>query len=99
MGYMMGKKILEINPSNPIIKRLKMKLDSDSSESNLKDLVHLLYDVTLQSSGFILEDPSMFSNRILKLIQLGMGVEEEEEDHKKVEVIVDHADHTMEEVD
>jgi molecular chaperone HtpG len=102
MGYMMGKKTLEINPSNPIIMMLKKKLDSGIESKTLKDLVHLLYDVTLQSSGFTLEDPSMFSNRILKLIQLGMGVEEEEEEEPmkdKVEVIVDTEQTTMEEVD
>jgi len=101
MGYMMGKKTLEINPSNPIIVMLKKKLDSGTESKTLKDLVHLLYDVTLQSSGFTLEDPSLFSKRILKLIQIGMGVEEEEEPRSKdmVEVIVDTEQTSMEEVD
>lgn len=80
MSYMMSKKILEINPYNNIIKRIKMKLDEDNSESSstLNDLVHLLYDVTLQSSGFVLDDPSTFSKRILKLINIGLGTEDEE---------------------
>ena len=81
MGFMMSKKTLEINPNNNIIKRIKDKLDSDQNESKtLNDLIHLLYDVTLQSSGFTLDDPSTFSNRILKLINIGLGVEEETED-------------------
>jgi molecular chaperone HtpG len=79
-GYMIGKKTLEINPYNNIIKRIKEKLSTDSTESRtLNDLVHLLYDVTLQSSGFALDDPSTFSNRILKLINIGLGVEDDEE--------------------
>jgi molecular chaperone HtpG len=79
-GHMIGKKTLEINPYNNIIKRIKDKLSTDSTESRtLKDLVHLLYDVTLQSSGFALDDPSTFSNRILKLINIGLGVEDDEE--------------------
>jgi len=86
MGHMMNKKILEINPNNSIIKRIKEKVDSDNSEKRtLNDLIHLLYDVTLQSSGFTLDDPSTFSNRILKLISYGLGKEEEEEEDEKEE--------------
>ena len=104
MGYMMGKKTLEINPYNNIIKRIKSKIDSEeNSSSTLRDLVHLLYDITLQSSGFTLEDPSTFSNRILKLINIGLGVDEEEvvEDNSNNESIIEEniADSTMEEVD
>ena len=86
MGHMMNKKILEINPNNSIIKRIKEKVDSDNSEKRtLNDLIHLLYDVTLQSSGFTLDDPSTFSNRILKLISYGLGKEEEEAEEEKEE--------------
>jgi len=79
MAMMMAKKTMEINPYNSIIKRIKEKLDGENSESKtLNDLIHLLYDVTLQSSGFTLDDPSTFSNRILKLINIGLGVEDNE---------------------
>jgi molecular chaperone HtpG len=81
MGMMMAKKTMEINPYNSIIKRIKEKLDGDNSESKtLNDLIHLLHDVTLQSSGFTLDDPSTFSNRILKLINIGLGVEDDLDD-------------------
>jgi molecular chaperone HtpG len=103
-SFMMGKKTLEINPYNNIIKRIKEKLDSgDSSESRtLNDLVHLLYDVTLQSSGFSLEDPSRFSNRILKLINLGLGIDENDSNVQESEsssVQEENVESTMEEVD
>lgn len=68
MNYMMGRKVLEINPNNKIIQKIKFRLDSEQIDSRLTDLVNLLYDVTLQSSGFTLENPSLFSNRVLKLI-------------------------------
>ena len=68
MNYMMGRKVLEINPNNKIIQKIKFRLDSEQIDSRLTDLVSLLYDVTLQSSGFTLENPSLFSNRVLKLI-------------------------------
>jgi len=81
MNSMMIKKTMEINPFNSIIKRIKDKLEAESSESSktLTDLVHLLYDVTLQSSGFTLDDPSSFSNRILRLINMGLGVDDSDD--------------------
>ena len=86
MGYMMNKKIMEINPYNNIIKRIKERLDSEdkSDYRTLNDLIHLLYDVTLQSSGFTLEDPSSFSNRILKLINMGLGMDDDDEQEEVV---------------
>jgi molecular chaperone HtpG len=107
-GYMMNKKILEINPYNKMIMRIKDKLESDESGADskmLKDLVHLIYDVTVQSSGFTLDDPSTFSKRILKVINIGLGIDDEEEDQKedsnyeKVETENNTSTESMEEVD
>jgi len=67
MQYMMGKKILEISPQHEIIKKMKSRLDSDSS-ADMKDLVKLLYDLSLQSSGFTIENSSDFIKRVLNLI-------------------------------
>jgi len=67
----------------------------------VKNLGHLLYDVTLQNSGFTLEDPSTFSQRILKLIDIGLGVETEVESVPEIiesETTIMEAT-TMEEVD
>ena len=108
-GYMMmNKKILEINPYNKMIMRIKDKLESDESGADskmLKDLVHLIYDVTLQSSGFNLEDPSTFSKRIFKVINIGLGVndddnEDAENDYTNDIVVNESSNDTqMEEVD
>ena len=106
MGHMMNKKTLEINPYNNIIKKMKERLEQQNTGNTIKDLVHLLYDITLQSSGFTLDDPSTFSNRILKLINLGMGIDDEEE--STIDVKVENSEElnsnvevntTMEEVD
>lgn len=72
MNYMMGRKILEINPNNKIIQKIKYRLDNDNMDTQLSDLVTLLYDITLQASGFTVEDPSKFSNKVLKLIDNGL---------------------------
>ena len=105
MGMMMNKKSLEINPNNNIIKRIKERLDGDNSDfKTLNDLIHLLYDVTLQSSGFTLDDPSTFSNRILKLINIGLGADEEDEEPEQVTESINTSintsiESTMEQVD
>ena len=104
MAYMMNKKTLEINPYNKIIVRIKDKLEGENNESRtLNDLVHLLYDITLQSSGFTLDDPSTFSNRILKLINIGLGVEDDEDVTNQEEVVNEESkvseESIMEEVD
>jgi len=72
MNYMMGRKVLEINPNNSIIQKIKFRLDSEQIDSSLNDLVTLLYEITLQSSGFTLENPSSFSTKVLKLIDTGL---------------------------
>jgi molecular chaperone HtpG len=105
MGMMMAKKTMEINPFNNIIKRIKEKLDSDNTESKmLNDLIHLMYDVTLQSSGFTLDDPTTFSNRIFRLINIGLGSEEdsneieENQENSNVQEEINY-ESTMEQVD
>jgi len=73
--YMMAKKTMELNPQHPIVKSLKDKLSDDSGDKSAKDLVMLLYETSLLTSGFSLEDPSSFSGRIHKLIRLGLSIE------------------------
>jgi len=72
MNYMMGRKILEINPNSKIIQKIKNKLDTEQIDSKLTDMVSLLYDVTLQTSGFTVENTSSFSSKVLKLIDFGL---------------------------
>jgi molecular chaperone HtpG len=77
-SYMAGKKILEINPNHPIISTLKTKIDTDKEDKTVKDLVHLLFETALLASGFSLEDPSGFSNRIHRMVKLGLSIEDVE---------------------
>ncbi|KAF2988301.1 hypothetical protein EK904_001956 [Melospiza melodia maxima] len=78
MGYMMAKKHLEINPDHPIVETLRQKADADKNDKAVKDLVVLLFETALLSSGFSLEDPQTHSNRIYRMIKLGLGIDEDE---------------------
>ena len=73
MGYMAAKKHLEINPDHSIMKTLKEKTDADKNDKSVKDLVMLLFETSLLSSGFTLEDPHHHASRIHRMIKLGLG--------------------------
>jgi len=61
MGYMAAKKQLEINPDHPIIENLRLKASADRNDKSVKDLVNLLFETSLLSSGFTPEDPAVSS--------------------------------------
>ena len=78
-SFMVSKKTLEINPNHAIFVELK-KFDADANDKTVKDLVSMLFEVSLLQSGFSIEDPSQFSGRIFKLIKLGLSIYDDDED-------------------
>merc|ERR1711899_638705 len=79
MGYMAAKKHMEINPDHGIIENLRQRAETDKNDESVKDLVLLLFETSLLSSGFSLEDPAVHARRIHRMIKLGLGIDEDDE--------------------
>jgi len=102
-SYMASKKTLEINPDNAIMGELRKRADADKSDKTVKDLVLLLFETALLTSGFSLEEPNTFGGRIHRMVKLGLSIEEDiggDDDDDLPPLEEDVADQSrMEEVD
>merc|ERR1712048_1029224 len=102
-SYMVSKKTMEINPKNQIVVELRNKADVDTSDKTVKDLIWLMYETSLLTSGFNLEDSSTFTTRIHRMIKLGLSIFEEEDnkedDLPPLDAVNDETNAKMEEVD
>merc|ERR1712023_444415 len=103
-SYMVSKKTLELNPKHQIVDELRKKAEVDNSDKTVKDLVWLLYETSMLTSGFSLEEPQGFANRIHRMVKLGLSIVEDDKDDDGDMPPLDEAteeleSHKMEEVD
>ncbi|CAI2725187.1 unnamed protein product [Schistosoma spindalis] len=78
MGYMAAKKQLELNPYHPMIKALKEQFESGGSTKLVKDLVQLMFDTALLSSGFSLPDPKVHAKSIHHMVCMCLDIPDDE---------------------
>ena len=103
-SYMASKKTMEINPKHSIMKELKAKSAANKGDKTVKDLVHLLFETSLLTSGFSLDEPAAFASRIHRMIKLGLSIEDDDEGDEDIEELPpleddDDGGSKMEEVD
>ena len=95
---------------NIMTNELKKRVSVDKNDISVKDIVWLLYDTTLLHSGFNLDEPGIFCNRINRMIIMGLSLddnqevennnEEQTEPQEEIEEQVDdETENKMEELD
>merc|ERR1712222_291420 len=82
-NYITSRKFFEINPENTIIDSIKCKLKRFDDDITSKEMLRIVFEISLISSGFSIEYPNLYAKNIYRLIYLGY-VGETNFSHKKV---------------
>jgi molecular chaperone HtpG len=67
-----AKRILEINPTHPLIRRLAEMAGKDGAATGLNDAAWLLLDQARIIEGEQLPDPAAFSRRLAVMMEKGL---------------------------
>lgn len=81
--FMVSKKTLELNPDHSIVKELRKRFEENANDGTVQNLVWLLYETSLLTSGFSLTEPATFAGRIHRLIKLGLSIADDDEPESK----------------
>jgi len=98
----LSKRVLEINPRHPMIKKLLEDVKNDESSDAIKDAAFVLYDTAVLNSGFALEKPKDLTDRVLRMVAKNLEVDPDAEVEEEVfeeEEVEDEEDEEEEEVE
>jgi heat shock protein beta len=92
LEFMRGRRVLEINPSHPIIMDLNFACKETPRSPKAKHLVELLYETAQLSSGFSPENPAEFGGRVYEMMAMALAgnkdaVMSQKEDPASAEVV------------
>ncbi|MEN9810754.1 MAG: hypothetical protein RLZZ488_2321 [Pseudomonadota bacterium] len=65
-----SKRILEVNPSHPIILSLVRKAQTNSTDAALEEWVDVLYDTALLAEGSPVRNPGVFAKKLTKMLEM-----------------------------
>eukprot|EP00455_Lapot_gusevi_P052531 TRINITY_DN79_c0_g1_i2.p1 TRINITY_DN79_c0_g1~~TRINITY_DN79_c0_g1_i2.p1 ORF type:complete len:863 (-),score=435.32 TRINITY_DN79_c0_g1_i2:168-2489(-) len=88
-AFMFAKRTLEINPKHPIVQELKARVAGSTDDARLKDLALVLYDAAALNSGFQMDQPKEFGERLYRLMASNLNlstefkVEEDDDDEEE----------------
>jgi molecular chaperone HtpG len=71
MDFMMGRKVLEVNVDHPLVQRLYEQYDEKDNVDELANLVNMLFETAVLTSGYALDDTQALVARVHKLVESG----------------------------
>ena len=66
------KRILEVNPSHPILEKLHARFQADKHDAVIRDFAELIYGQALLAEGSVPSDPAGFSKRLADVMTKGL---------------------------
>jgi len=70
--YMRGKRSMEINTGSKMICSLRDEIKKDKESNKARDIVNFMFQTSLLTSGFDLEDPQTFAKTVYGLMERSM---------------------------
>ncbi len=68
-----SKRILEVNPSHPLIRRLTKLVDDPANDETVSEMAHLLVDEARIIEGEQIANPSAFTKRLNSALERGLA--------------------------
>eukprot|EP01084_Bolivina_argentea_P319155 553588_1 len=75
-----SKITVAINPTNAIIQVIMDRFKKDENDTTITDLIQLLFETQLTTLDLALIDPASISNKVNKLLSIGLGIVDSDAD-------------------